>query len=62
MAFNKFQGMELQDDNLWYRLGSMCKNGLGTEKDIDRAIKYFKLSADFENKNAISYQCSSQHT
>ena len=52
-AFNKFQNIELQDDNLWYRLGSMCKNGLGTEKDVARAIEYFKASAELENKNAM---------
>lgn len=52
-AFNKFERIELQDDNLWYRLGSMCKNGLGTEKDVARAINYFKASADLENKNAM---------
>lgn len=52
-AFNKFERIELQDDNLWYRLGSMCKNGLGTEKDLTRAIEYFKASAELENKNAM---------
>jgi len=53
IAFNKFERIELQDDNLWYRLGSMCKNGLGTDKDIARAIEYFKASAELENKNAM---------
>lgn len=51
-GFLKLESKGQADDNLYYKLGSMFKKGLGTDVDMDRAIDYFKRSAELGNKNA----------
>lgn len=54
-ALSGFLGLESKDqadDNLYYKLGSMFKKGLGTDIDMDKAIDYFKRSAEMNNTNA----------
>lgn len=34
------------DENLFYKIGMMYKNGLGTDIDVSKAIEYFQRSAD----------------
>lgn len=53
IAYDGFSGIEFEDDNLWYKLGGMCKKGLGTDVNIPRAMEYFKMSAELENKSAL---------
>lgn len=53
IAYDVFSGIEFEDDNLWYKLGGMCKKGLGTDINIAHAMEYFKPSAELENKNAL---------
>lgn len=48
-AISGFLNLELKeqvDENLFYKIGMMYKNGLGTDVDISKAIEYFKRSAD----------------
>ena len=45
-GFLKIENDEQADDNLYYKLGSMFKNGLGTEIDIPKAIEYFEKSTE----------------
>lgn len=48
-AISGFLNLELKeqvDENLFYKIGMMYKNGLGTDMDISKAIEYFKRSAD----------------
>ena len=52
-GFLELESKEQADDNLYYKLGSMFKNGLGTDIDMDRAIDYFKRSAEMNNKNGL---------
>ena len=52
-GFLKLESKEQADDNLYYKLGSMFKKGLGTDIDMDRAIDYFKRSAEMNNKNGL---------
>ena len=52
-GFLELESKEQADDNLYYKLGSMFKKGLGTDIDMDRAIDYFKLSAEMNNKNGL---------
>ena len=55
-ALNGFLDLENKDradDNLFYKIGMMYKNGLGTEKDIAKAVDYFKRSALMDNKNGL---------
>lgn len=52
-GFLKLESKDQADDNLYYKLGSMFKNGLGTEADISKAIDYFKRSAEMNNKNGL---------
>ena len=52
-GFLEFESKGQADDNLYYKLGSMFKNGLGTEADISKAIDYFKRSAEMNNKNGL---------
>ena len=52
-GFLELESKEQADDNLYYKLGSMFKNGLGTDVDMDRAIDYFKGSAEMNNKNGL---------
>ncbi len=50
-AFIGFEKLEKQshDDKIQYRLGWMLQNGIGTEKDIGRAKKYYEKSAKLGN-------------
>ena len=52
-GFLELESKDQADDNLFYKLGSMFKNGLGTEADISKAIDYFKRSAEMNNKNGL---------
>lgn len=52
-GFLELESMEQADDNLYYKLGSMFKKGLGTDVDMDRAIDYFKRSVEMNNKNGL---------
>lgn len=52
-GFLKLESKDLADDNLYYKLGSMFKKGLGTDINMDRAIDYFKRSAEMNNKNGL---------
>lgn len=52
-GFLKLESKGQADDNLYYKLGSMFKNGFGTEDDILKAIDYFKRSAQLNNKNGL---------
>lgn len=52
-GFLKIEGKEQADENLFYKIGMMYKNGLGTDVDVTKAIDYFQRSA--ENKWS-SYQ------
>ncbi len=53
IAYDGFSGIEFEDDNLWYKLGDMCKKGLGTDVNIPHEMECFKASAELENKNAL---------
>lgn len=46
LGFLKLENKDQADDNLYYKLGSMFKNGLGTEIDIPKAIEYFEKSTE----------------
>ena len=52
-GFLKLESKDQADDNLYYKLGYMFKKGLGTGIDMDRAIDYFKRSAEMNNKNGL---------
>ena len=55
-ALNGFLLLEKKnqaDDNLFYKIGTMYKNGLGTEINTLKAIDYFKQSAELNNKNGL---------
>jgi len=43
-GFLELESKDQADDNLYYKLGAMYKNGLGTEIDIPKAIEYFEKS------------------
>lgn len=45
-GFLNLERKEQADDNLFYKIGMMYKNGLGTDTDISEAIDYFQRSAD----------------
>ena len=45
-GFLNLERKEQADDNLFYKIGMMYKNGLGTDTDISKAIDYFQRSAD----------------
>ena len=45
-GFLNLEQKEQADENLFYKIGMMYKNGLGTEADVAKAIEYFKRSAD----------------
>ena len=51
--FLELESKDQADDNLFYKIGVMYKNGLGTEADISKAIDYFKRSAEMNNKNGL---------
>ena len=52
-GFLELERKDQADDNLFYKIGVMYKNGLGTEADISKAIDYFKRSAEMNNKNGL---------
>ena len=52
-GFLKLEADGQADDNLFYKIGVMYKNGLGTEADMNKAIDYFKRSAELNNKNGL---------
>ena len=52
-GFLELESKDQEDDNLFYKIGVMYKNGLGTEADISKAIDYFKRSAEMNNKNGL---------
>lgn len=52
-GFLAIESKDQADDNLLYKIGTMYKNGLGTDKDIEKAIAYFKQSAELNNKHAL---------
>ncbi len=42
----------MADDKLYYRLGQMNLNGIGTEVDLDNARLYFEIADKLKNTNA----------
>ena len=52
-GFLKLEANDQADDNLFYKLGRMYMHGLGTDKDIAKALDYFKRSSELNNKNAL---------
>lgn len=52
-GFLELESKDQADDNLFYKIGVMYKNGLGTKADISKAIDYFKRSAEMNNKNGL---------
>ena len=48
-GFLKLESKDQADDNLFYKIGTMYKNSLGTPKDMIKAIEYFKRSAEMNN-------------
>lgn len=51
-GFLELESKDQADDNLFYKMGTMYKNGLGTDIDMDKAINYFMRSAVLNNINA----------
>ena len=51
-GFLELESKDQADDNLFYKMGTMYKNGLGTDIDMDKAINYFMRSAELNNINA----------
>ena len=45
-GFLELESKDQADDNLFYKIGVMYKNGLGTEADISKAIEYFEKSTE----------------
>ena len=52
-GFLKIESDDMANDDLFYKLGQMFKFGLGTDSDVTKAIKYFKRSAEMNNKNGL---------
>ena len=54
VAYLGFLNLEKKskDDTLWYRIGTMCLKGIGTEADERKAEKYLLQSADCGNIHA----------
>ena len=52
-GFLKIENNDMANDDLFYKLGQMFKLGLGTNSDVTKAIKYFKRSAEMNNKNGL---------
>ena len=51
-GFLELESKDQADDDLFYKMGTMYKNGLGTDIDMDKAINYFMRSAEMNNTNA----------
>ena len=45
-GFLELESKDQADDNLFYKIGVMYKNGFGTEIDIPKAIEYFEKSTE----------------
>lgn len=45
-GFLELESKDQADDNLYYKIGIMYKNGLGTDIDVSKAIEYFQRSAE----------------
>ena len=45
-GFPELESKDQADDNLYYKIGIMYKNGLGTDIDVSKAIEYFQRSAE----------------
>lgn len=54
-AYNGFLAIEknMADDKLYYRLGQMNLNGVGTEVDLLQAKHYFEKAAELDNPDAF---------
>lgn len=52
-GFLKIENDDMANDDLFYKLGQMFNLGLGTDSDVTKAIKYFKRSAEMNNKNGL---------
>ena len=52
-AFLKIESDDMENDDLFYKLGQMFKLGLGTDSDVTKAIEYFRCSAEMNNKNGL---------
>ena len=54
-AYQDFLAIEqnMADDKLYYRLGQMNLNGLGTEVDLSQAKQYFEKAAKLDNPDAL---------
>ena len=52
-GFLKIESDDMADDNLFYKIGAMYQKGLGTGIKMDKAINYFKRSAEMNNNNGL---------
>lgn len=52
-GFLKLEEKNQADDNLYYKIGLMYKNGFGSEIDMKKSVEYFKQSAELNNKNGL---------
>lgn len=54
-AYRGFLSIEqnMADDKLYYRLGQMNLNGVGTETNLSQAKQYFEKAARLDNVNAL---------
>ena len=53
IAFSTFKSLsDRKDSNTWFYIGFMYKDGLGVERDIDRAIYWYEKSALAGNMQA----------
>ena len=52
-GFLKLETDDQADDNLFYKIGRMFKLGLGTDADLQKAVDFFRQSADLNNKNGL---------
>ena len=52
-GFLELQSKDQVDDNLFYKIGMMYKNGLGADINMDKAIDNLKRSAEMNNRNGL---------
>lgn len=43
----------MTDDKLYYRLGQMNLNGIGTDTNLNAALSYFEKAAKLDNPDAM---------
>lgn len=57
VAYSEFTDMlkSYEDDNVLYRVGQMTYDGVGTEKNIHKAIEYLEKSMELKNENATLF-------